>query len=84
MPRAVLRNGVIYPIDPLPREWADGKELVVGEAPPDSPEELERWFAELERLCADSDPQDERRLQAALEEATAQAKALVKRQMGLE
>ena len=27
MPRAVLRNGVIYPLDPLPPDWADGKEL---------------------------------------------------------
>ncbi len=51
---------------------------------PESSQELERWFAELERLCADSDPEDEQRFQAALDEATALAKAQVKRQMGLE
>jgi len=84
MPRAVLHNGVIYPIDPLPPDWADGKELVVAEGPPESSEELDRWFAELERLCAESDPEDEQRLQSALDEAKAQAKVFVKRQMGLE
>jgi hypothetical protein len=54
------------------------------ESNPGFAEELERWFVELERLCADSDPEDERRLQAALDEARAQAKDQVKRQMELE
>jgi hypothetical protein len=56
MVRAVLRDGVLVPLDPLPAEWADGRELVVepadtpavgaGEAPckvadPDEPFEID-------------------------------------------
>lgn len=29
MPRAVLKNGVICPLEPLPSEWEDGRELRV-------------------------------------------------------
>ena len=29
--KAVLRHGVIQPIEPLPPDWADGQELVVEE-----------------------------------------------------
>ena len=46
-------------------------------------EEIDRDFAELARLCEFSDPNDEARLQQALEAATLQSKEQVRRQMGL-
>ncbi len=37
--RAVLRHGVIEPIEPLPQGWADGQELLVEEPHPASANE---------------------------------------------
>ena len=50
MPRAVLKNGVIYPLEPLPPEWADGQELEVAPVRPveEGPEAIERWAEEME------------------------------------
>lgn len=85
MPRAVLREGMIYPLDPLPPDWVDGLELQVevAEELQDSPEEIDRRFEKLEELVAQIDPEDHRRLEAALAEADAQAKEYVRREMGL-
>lgn len=85
MPRAVLKNGVIYPLEPLPPEWADGQELEVAPArpPEDGPEAIEQWAREMEVLCADSDPEDEARMLAAIEEQRREAKAQARREMGL-
>src|SRR5260370_28643864 len=85
MPFAVLQNGEIRPLEPLPRDWQEGQRLRVetvdeGEA---TVEDIDRDFALLANLCADSDPQDEERLAQVLQEARDQAKAQVRRQMGL-
>lgn len=85
MPLAVFQNGEIRPLEPLPSEWQDGQRLVV-EAADDgdaSVEQIDRDFARLASLCADNDPADEARLAEALEAARQQAKAQVRRQMGL-
>jgi hypothetical protein len=83
MPRAILKDGVIYPIEPLPPEWDDGRELWVADAEADSPQDLDRWFKELQALASRGDPEDRKRLEAALAEADEKAKALVRREMGL-
>ena len=85
MPRAVLKNGVIYPVEPLPPEWADGKELVVqpAEEIEDTEEALDNWLEELNAMCADSDPADEALIQAAIEEQKRESKAYMRREMGL-
>jgi len=85
MPIAVLQNGEIRPLEPLPAAWQDGQRLRIeslddGDA---TPEEIDRDFALLASLCADSDPADEERLGQALSEAHEQAKEQVRRQMGL-
>src|SRR5260370_15102674 len=61
MPFAVLQNGEIRPLEPLPRDWQEGQRLRVetvdeGEA---TVEDINRDFALLANLCADSDPQEE-------------------------
>jgi hypothetical protein len=85
MPRAVLKNGVIYPVDPLPPEWADGKELVVqpAEEVEDTEEALDSWLEELNAMCADSDLADEALIQASIEEQKRQSKDYMRREMGL-
>ena len=64
MPLAVLQNGEIRPLEPLPANWHEGQRLRVETTDDDdaTPEEIDRDFALLAKLCADSDPVDEERL----------------------
>ncbi len=85
MPIAILQNGKIRPLEPLPANWQDGQRLRIESVDDDepTPEEIDRDFALLASLCADSDPADEQRLSQALLQARLQAKEQVRRQMGL-
>lgn len=83
MIRAILKNGTLEPLDPPPAEWCDGRELHVEEGEPDA-DDLEAWYRDLEAAVAQLDPSDAQRIDAALLEADEQAKALVRRQMGLD
>jgi hypothetical protein len=80
MPRVVLKNGLLYPLEPLPAEWQDGQELHVEcvesmSEPEFTVEEIERSFQELAALCEVGDPSDDERLRQALEEAHRLAKS---------
>ena len=84
MPKAVLKNGVIYPLEPLPPEWTDGLELEVREPTP-SKAEAERadaWFSKMETLVADMTPEEDARLQSAVDDVRRQAKEIARRQAG--
>jgi hypothetical protein len=84
MPRAVLKNGVIYPLEPLPPEWADGKELWIEDVPgPEDASEIDEWYRELEAMVAQNDPKDWERVEEAMRRADEQAKAQVRKEMGL-
>jgi hypothetical protein len=83
MPRAILRNGVIYPVEPLPPEWADGRELWVEEARPETPEEIDKWAEEMNALAAEIDPADEKRLHDAIAEVRRQFKPAPPRKAGM-
>jgi hypothetical protein len=86
MIRAVVQNGIIHPLDPLPREWSDGQEVVVTDAPRelDDREAPDNWLEEMAALTAElNDPQEWEQIEAALAEADRQSKAVVRREMGL-
>lgn len=84
MVRAIFEHGVIRPLDALPSYWADGQELVVDEVGDrSSPEDLERWAREMDVLAAEIPPEDFERLEEALEQADREAKAHVRRLMGI-
>jgi hypothetical protein len=84
MPKAVLKDGVICPLEPLPPEWADGRELRVESAVDDDEDrDLDDWYKELNLLVAQNDPSDCARMERAIQLADEQAKALVRKQMGL-
>jgi hypothetical protein len=83
MPRAILKNGVIYPVDPLPPTWSDGKEVWVEECSTEIPEKQDSWLQEFEAMVAENDADDIARLEQALKEADDLAKDQVRRQMGL-
>ena len=87
MIRAVVNNGVIQPLEPLPASWGNGRELVV-DAPEDAPgnkaDDLDEWSIEMNALTANlNDPAEWQAIDATLAEADKQAKAQVRREMGL-
>ena len=84
MPKAVLKDGVICPLEPLPPEWKDGQELrVEAAADIDEDQDLDAWYHELQALVVQNDPEDLARVDQAIRSAKEQAKALVRKQMGL-
>ena len=75
MIRAVVKNGTIQPLEPMPPDWSDGREVVVEEAePPCRTDEIDRWCEDLEASAAAIDPVDDERLQAAVDDVRRQAK----------
>ncbi len=82
--RAIVQNGLIHPLDPMPPEWVEGHAVVVEDAETAPIEDLEDWYRELQRLGpAHYEPGEWERVQAVMIEADEQAKAAVRRQMGL-
>jgi uncharacterized protein YggU (UPF0235/DUF167 family) len=90
MIRAVVKNGYIEPLEPLPESWQEGREVWVqpAEVAPDwdSPEGIDRWINELEAVIAQmpDDPEASRQLEQALAEADRIAKEQVRLEMGLQ
>jgi hypothetical protein len=84
MPRAVLKNGMILPLDALPPDWPEGQQLrieaIVDE---DDNSDIDEWYRELEEMVAENDPDDIARVEEALRIADEQAKAHVRKEMGL-
>ena len=83
MIRAILKNGILQPLDPPPDAWRDGRELNVEEGEPPATD-LDAWYRELEAAIARLDDQDFQRMDAALRQADEHAKAIVRREMGLD
>jgi hypothetical protein len=83
MIRAVLKNGVIQPAEPLPADWADGQELLVDRSPSDDPSEIEHWARELDEGAALIAADDFATFERALAELERQSKDVVRREWGL-
>jgi hypothetical protein len=80
MTRAVVKNGVIVAIDPLPEEWADGRELWVEEAiqSKNSNQPLGEWIREVEESAAEIDQTDWEEMQTVLDAMHKEAKEQVR------
>ena len=89
MPRAIVRNGLIYPLDPLPPDWTNGKEVWVNDTEDktfeteESPDAIDKWFQGLEESVAEIDPSDYEIVERALQEADQIEKARMRRETGL-
>jgi hypothetical protein len=87
MIRAVVKNGVIQPLEPLPPDWENGREVVVDdllEQTSNGAAELDAWAEDMKLLTAElNDPQEWQEIEATLAEADRQNKELVRREMGL-
>ena len=83
MIRAIIKNGAIQLLEPIPPEWTDGREVVVDEAEPvRRSEEVDQWLQELESAAGTIDSADDERLQVAVDEVRRQAKETARREMG--
>ena len=81
--KAVLRNGVIQPLEPLPSEWNDGQELVVEEPIAEGAAEIDNWFGELDAATAELPAEEHDRFRQALTELERESKDAVRREWGL-
>ena len=69
MIQAILRNGLIHPVSPLPADWEDGREIllsVVDDGKVLTPEELDEWMRKTNELAAATGPEEGERLCAFL------------------
>jgi len=82
--KAVLRDGRIQPLEPLPPDWADGQELVI-----EDPEltgaqtQVDQWAKDLETATAGLPAEEHDRFRAALGEIERESKDAVRREWGL-
>ena len=80
MIKAVLKNGSIQPLDPIPSEWVDGQELVVEDsASVPTERELLEWDQEIEALARQAPPDEHQRVLEAIAEHDAESKEAVRR-----
>ena len=79
--KAVLRHGVIQPIDPLPPDWEEGQELVVEEPKPDRADaEIGHWLREMDAATAELPTEEHDRFRRALDQIECESKDAVRRQ----
>jgi len=87
MIRAIVKNGIIQPLEPLPSNWEDGRHVVVDasdEQSSNGTDEYGQWLDDMKALTAElNDPKEWQEIEANLAEADRQNKALVRREMGL-
>ena len=84
MIRAIIQNGQIHPLDPLPANWTEGRQVIVEEAETTTSDDLEEWYRELHELGPSQyEPGEWERVQATLAEADELARAMVRLQMDL-
>ena len=83
MLKAILHQGEIRLLEPLPADWQDGQRLCVEKADESQTplEEIDRDFAVLAALCEASELMEEEHLKRALQEAQHLAKEQVRRHM---
>lgn len=87
MTKAVLKNGLICPVEPLPADWTEGTELRVEKVATRKKKgeqiDVDAWAKEMDAISAEMDPDDDERLMNAIAAHRAQAKEMARRQLGL-
>jgi hypothetical protein len=82
--KAILRDGLIQPLEPLPSDWTEGQELIVEE-----PAEAERsalideWARDLEAAAVQVPAEEHDRFRQALSDVERDSKEAVRREWGL-
>ena len=83
MIKAILKDGVVHPLDPLPQNWSDGQELIIEAIPPPgSSEAISDWMAQVEQAMARIPQSDHERLLSAVTEHRKEQKELMRLRQG--
>lgn len=86
MPRAVLKQGVIYPVEPLPTDWNDGTELLVEKSALPGTDRAnnptDAWMDKVEGLAAAISPGDDERLMETVAALRRQDREVAQRKAG--
>lgn len=80
--KAVLRNGHIEPLEPLPSEWIEGQELLVEQPAPELQAQVEQWARDVESASQLVPAEEHRRFQEALEAIRREGKEAMRREWG--
>jgi hypothetical protein len=73
--RAIIRDGTIQPIEPLPPGWAEGQELIVEEPESRRPDaDIGRWAQELDAATAQIPAEEHDRFLQALDQIERESK----------
>jgi hypothetical protein len=81
--KAVIEHGIVRPLEPVPPDWVEGQELRI-EAAEDEREAPDTWSQEMDALTANLyTPEEWTQIEDTLREADKQAKAYLRREMGL-
>lgn len=81
--KAVLKNGVICPQEPLPKDWREGTELHVERLPGNgqqSGDELDQWMARVQASADQMDPEDEKILAESIRAIREHARELARKE----
>jgi uncharacterized membrane protein len=82
--KAILRDGRIQPLEPLPDDWADGQELVVEDPNLAAGEgQVDQWAKDLETAAARLPAEEHDLFRRALTHVEAESKEAVRREWGL-
>ncbi|HET6247837.1 MAG TPA: hypothetical protein VFE47_09075 [Tepidisphaeraceae bacterium] len=82
--KAILRNGLIEPIEPLPAGWADGQELVVEDPTLEVNDvKLDEWARDLQTGAEHVGEEEHDRFRQALVDIERESKETVRREWGL-
>ena len=84
MIKAVLKNGQIQPIDPLPGDWNDGLELAVEIFDDVTPNTADGWAAEVRAAMSAVPREDHVRLLSAIRSHQQEQKELMRRSGAVE
>ena len=80
--KAVLRNGHIEPLEPLPSEWIEGQELLVEQPAPELQAQVEQWARDVESASQLVPAEEHQRFQEALEAIRREGKEAMRREWG--
>ena len=88
MIKAVVTNGVFVPRDPLPEDWQEGTEVAVEKVFSDTGVDkdihpADAWMDEVEVIARQGDQEDDKRLNAAIQDVRRREKELARRKLGL-
>lgn len=82
--RAVIQNGRIQPVEPLPAEWLEGQELIIEQPEPGmAGAQANQWAKDLEEAAAGFPAEEHARFRDALNEIERESKNTVRREWGL-